>query len=52
VAVTQNSTFPICPLCNEPVEIETAKTNADGEAIHEECYVPSLKANNRTFEAA
>jgi hypothetical protein len=36
--------FPICPLCNEPVELETTKTNEDEEAIHEECYVNSLTA--------
>lgn len=34
--------FPICPLCNEPVELETTKTNEDGKAVHEECYIISL----------
>ena len=27
-----------CPLCNEPVALETAKTDENGKAIHEECY--------------
>jgi hypothetical protein len=36
--------FPICPLCNEAVEVQTAKTDHDGKAVHEECYVQSLKA--------
>jgi hypothetical protein len=36
--------LPICPLCNEPVELETTKTNEDGEAVHEECYVLAVKA--------
>jgi hypothetical protein len=31
--------FPICSICNEPVEINTAKTDEYGKAIHEECYV-------------
>jgi hypothetical protein len=31
--------FPACPLCNEPVEINTAKTDSHGKAVHEECYV-------------
>jgi hypothetical protein len=25
---------PICPLCNKPVEIEAARTDSDGNAIH------------------
>ena len=37
--------FPICPLCNEPVELETTKTNEDEEAVHEECDVISLTAH-------
>jgi hypothetical protein len=40
----QTLSFPICPLCNEPVELETTKTNEDEEAVHEECYVISLTA--------
>src|SRR5580704_11002189 len=27
------SVTPICPLCNEPVELDTTKTNGDGEAF-------------------
>src|SRR5215467_5723278 len=27
-----------CRLCGKPVSIETAKTNGDGQAIHESCY--------------
>ena len=34
--------FAICSLCNEAVEIETTKTNQDGKAVHEECYVKSI----------
>ncbi len=34
--------FPICPFCDEAVELETTKTNEDGKAVHEECYVKSI----------
>jgi hypothetical protein len=37
--------FPVCPLCNQTVELETTKTNEDGEAVHEECYVLAIKAH-------
>jgi hypothetical protein len=32
------SEFPICSICNEPVEAETTKLNEIGEPVHEECY--------------
>lgn len=44
--------FPVCPLCNEPVELETTKTNEDGEAVHEECYVLAVKAQQPKPSAA
>ena len=44
--------FPIFPLCNEPVELETTKTNEDGEAVHEECYVLAVQANRTNPSAA
>jgi len=34
----QNADIPLCRLCGKPVTTETAKTNADGQAIHESCY--------------
>jgi hypothetical protein len=39
----QTLRFPICPLCSEPVELETTKTNEDGKAVHEECYYEKIK---------
>jgi hypothetical protein len=33
------SGLPMCSVCNEPVELRIAKTDEDGKAIHEECYV-------------
>jgi hypothetical protein len=44
--------FPICPLCNEPVELESTKTNEDGSAVHEECYVLALKKERSERRAA
>jgi hypothetical protein len=35
--------FPVCSLCCEPVELGTAKTDADGKAIHEERYALCMK---------
>ena len=34
----RSSQLPICSLCHETVKIETAKTDEDGKAVHEECY--------------
>jgi hypothetical protein len=36
--------LPACALCNEPVQLETSKTDEDGKAIHEECYVRKLRS--------
>lgn len=40
--------FPMCPLCDEPVELETTKTDEDGQTIHEECYVLKLSLKKAT----
>ena len=40
----------VCPLCNEPLLLETCKTDENGQATHEECYVDricSQPKNNR-----
>jgi hypothetical protein len=34
--------LPICAICNEWVELENSKTDEDGQAIHEECYLQKL----------
>ena len=31
--------LPSCCICNDPVLLETSKTNEYGQAVHEECYV-------------
>jgi hypothetical protein len=32
-----------CPICNRPVPLETAKTDSDGKAVHEDCYFIKIK---------
>jgi len=38
--------FPICSVCNEAVELDTAKVNEIGNPIHEECYVLKVSLRN------
>lgn len=33
---------PSCPICKEPVSLENSKTDEDGHATHEECYVQKI----------
>ena len=33
------TSYPICPLCSEHVELENANTDEKGRAVHEDCYV-------------
>jgi hypothetical protein len=43
---------PLCSICKKLVDLKTCKTDEDGYAIHEECYVPKLieasRANSPT----
>jgi hypothetical protein len=32
-----------CPVCNQPVPLETAKTDEHGKPVHEECYFQKIK---------
>lgn len=32
-----------CRTCGKPVAVETAKTDGDGQAVHDECYMLSLR---------
>jgi hypothetical protein len=36
-------TLPTCPLCEKPVFLETAKTDENGNAIHEDCYLLKVR---------
>jgi hypothetical protein len=33
---------PLCSICNLPVALNNAKTDEDGSAVHEECYLIKL----------
>ena len=33
---------PICSICHRPVPLNDAKTDEDGNAIHEDCYITKL----------
>jgi len=43
---------PLCPVCNEAVDLTVAKTDEDGRAIHEECYLRKLHAKGTPESAA
>lgn len=38
---TGDSQF-FCPICRKPVKLETAKTDGDGQAIHDACYLKQI----------
>jgi hypothetical protein len=42
---------PICALCSEHIELETANTDEKGQAVHEDCYVSFIVAKYRILEA-
>ena len=37
----------ICRICGKPLAIESAKTDAEGKAVHEACYVGRLTEQSR-----
>jgi hypothetical protein len=41
--VRKHGGLPNCSICNEPVDIKTAKTNEDGKAVHDKCYLDRLR---------
>jgi hypothetical protein len=47
-----NFQLPMCSYCADPVEIENARTDEDGKAIHAECYLLRLKAQRSTLPSA
>jgi hypothetical protein len=38
-----NGRVHFCQICKKPVVLETARINEHGKAVHEDCYVNSLK---------
>jgi len=33
----------VCAICKQPLQLETAKTDGDGHAVHDHCYTELLK---------
>lgn len=33
----------LCSFCNRPVDLESARTDEDGQAIHAECYLAKMQ---------
>jgi hypothetical protein len=48
IPVTSKPRLPICRICWEPVELETGKTDENGQANHEECIDRQLSEQKRT----
>lgn len=42
------SGLPRCLLCGKPVPLDTSKTDENGKAIHEECYVLRMRLRRAT----
>ena len=51
VLIPQKPALPACPICNKEVLLETAKTDEDGRALHEECYLLKLNLKRSTTPA-
>jgi hypothetical protein len=31
-----------CVICNEPIKLETAKSDEDGNPVHDDCYLKKI----------
>jgi hypothetical protein len=40
---SRHTGLPNCSICNEPVDLKTAKTDEDGKGVHEECNVDRMR---------
>jgi hypothetical protein len=47
MAHLRKASYPVCPLCQEHVELETANSDERGRAVHEECYVTHIISRNK-----
>jgi hypothetical protein len=43
-------TSPLCFICHNPVELEISKTDENGHAVHESCYLLRLRQRQATAE--
>lgn len=41
------SNSPTCPVCNLAVPLETAKTDEQGRAVHEQCYFSAVSDDRK-----
>jgi hypothetical protein len=32
----------LCAICRQPIDLKTSKTDSEGEAVHEDCYVHKM----------
>jgi hypothetical protein len=39
---TPTASYPICQLCKEHIELETANSDDKGQPVHTECYASHL----------
>jgi hypothetical protein len=39
--------IPTCSRCQQPVQLESSKTDEHGQAIHEECSAITMKAQSQ-----
>jgi hypothetical protein len=44
----RNLRLPKCAICNEPVELDTAKTDQYGKPVHEYCYARWIRLKEIT----
>jgi len=40
----------VCLICGKPVPVENAKTDADGQSVHEDCYTLKVKLAQATSD--
>jgi hypothetical protein len=48
VPIPKRPALPACLICNKEVQLETAKTDEVGRALHEECYLLRLNLRRST----
>jgi len=42
---------PLCSICHLPVPINEAKTDEDGDAVHEDCYLIKLGVTTKPLRS-
>lgn len=48
VPIPKGPALPACPICNKEVQLETAKRDEVGRAMHDECYFLRLNLRRST----